>query len=261
MLLREIMSTLERVYPTTLAEAWDNVGLLVGDADREVSHVLTALDLSDEAVDKAIAIGADLIVTHHPLIFKPVARITKQDMIGRRILRLAENGISYYAMHTNFDIAGMADLNAAQLGLENTAVLQVTACDEAGKEVGLGRIGELPRKISVVELAEIVKAMMNLPSVRVYGDAHREVSRVAVCSGSGRSLIDDALAGDAQVYVTGDLDYHSAIDAVSRGLILIDAGHYGTENIFVPFMRQKMKNLFPQLTVEAMDDRRPYAVI
>ena len=258
MTAKTLIAFLEEHYPPAVAEEWDNVGLLVGDAGREISRVLVALDLTDETVDEAVRAGADFIVTHHPLIFKPVRSVTTGDRIGRRILKLAEERIGYYAMHTNFDIAGMAALNAADLGLTDDEPLEVTGLDENGNPYGLGRVGELPSEMTAGDFAQIVKAACGLDSVRLYGDAGRTVKRAAVCGGSGRSLIGDALKAEADVFVTGDLDYHSAIDAVSDGLILIDAGHYGTESGFIACVSALLRDAFPELAVAEAPVRQPY---
>ena len=258
---RSIIEKIEEKYPVSLAEEWDNVGLLVGDPDREVNTVLVALDLTDETLELAAEAGADLIVTHHPMLFKPVSRVTALDRTGRRILALAERRISCYAAHTNFDVAGMAALNAADLGLENDAPLEVTGLDENDIPFGLGRIGDLKEAVTAGALAEKVKEICGLDAVRLYGPAERLVRRAAVCGGSGKSLIGDAIREGAEVFVTGDLDYHSAIDAVSDGLILIDAGHYGTEKGFIACMAETIREFAPDLAVIEAPVKQPYTVV
>ena len=261
MICREIIRKLEEQYPVSLAEEWDNVGLLVGDETADIKKILVALDVTDETVEKAIETGADLIVTHHPLLFKPARRVTMQDHIGRRILKMAAHHISCYAMHTNFDIGGMAYLNAEELELKEDEVLEETGVDEKGQPFGLGRIGNLPREMTASDLARKIKTTYRLEGIRLYGDDSRKVHRLAICSGSGREFISLAREKGADVYVTGDLDYHSAIDGVSDGLILIDAGHYGTEFGFIPFMAGKLHELFPSLAIEQADIKQPYCVV
>ena len=261
MTVKEILDLIEEIYPSSLAEEWDNVGLLVGDPAGEVTKVLVALDLTDEACDLAVSEGVQLIVTHHPLLFAPLKRVVADDRVGRRVLKLAKNGISCFAAHTNFDIAGMADLNAADLGLQDPEPLEVTGLDENGQPYGLGKAGDLKEDMTAGAFAERVKTVCGLEAVRLYGPAERTVRRAAVCGGSGRSLIKEALRSGADIYVTGDLDYHSAIDAVSDGLILIDAGHYGTEKGFIAGMAQTIRKAFVDLTVIEMPVRQPYAVV
>ena len=260
MTVSDIIRKTEELYPPHLAEEWDNVGLLVGDRDKEVRKVLIALDASDQAVERAVSEKADLILTHHPLIFKPLKRVTADDRIGRRILKMAAAGISYYAMHTNFDIAGMAALNEGELGLIGTAPLAVTGRTEE-EDYGFGRIGHLKEAVTVRQYASYVKEVYDLPDVRIYGDPEKKISRVAVCSGSGRSFVGEALRNGAEVYVTGDIDYHTAIDAVSDGLILLDAGHYGTEFGYIAHMAGKIAEWFPEIEVICEPIAQPYTSI
>ncbi len=261
MKIREIIGELEAIAPLSYAMEWDSCGLLVGDEEREVGTVLVALDATDDVIGHAIDCGAGLILTHHPMIFSPVGRVVRSDRIGRRILDLAEHRIACFAMHTNFDVAKMADLNSEDFGLTDTRVLSVTTTNEQDLPEGLGRIGELPEKMTLSEFARTVRDVCRLSSVRVYGDADDTVKTVAFCSGSGKSMIGDALAMGADVFVTGDLDYHTAIDAVSDGLYLIDAGHYGTEFGFISYMQKELTKRFPDLTVIAETIQSPYKEI
>lgn len=139
----ELISWLEKKYPTDAAEDWDNVGLLTGDDNTEVSHVFLALDLTEETLAEAIENGADMILTHHPMIFSGIKKINNHSFTGRRILTLIRKGIVYYAMHTNYDVLGMADLSADYMKLENPSVLSVTE-EREGEIQGFGRVGDLP---------------------------------------------------------------------------------------------------------------------
>ncbi|MDO4805409.1 MAG: Nif3-like dinuclear metal center hexameric protein [Lachnospiraceae bacterium] len=260
MKLKDIMRILEEDFPKGLAAEWDNVGLLVGDTMAEIRKVLVSLDVTDDAVDAAVRCGADLILTHHPLLFRPLKTVNEQDFIARRVRKLIKHDINYYAMHTNFDIAAMADLNAADLHLKNPEVLEVVGRDDDGREYGYGRIGQLDAETRLSAFAEKVKEAMRLPAVRVYGDADLSVLTVAVSSGSGKGSVQDAISKGADVLITGDLDYHTAIDANARGLALIDAGHYGTEFAFIPYMENYVREKLPELEVESMTIRQPYEV-
>lgn len=258
---REITEILERDYPKSAALSWDNVGLLVGDPDREVKRIFVALDVTDETLEEAVRAGADLMITHHPLLFSAVKRVTADDFIGRRIIRLIESGISYYAMHTNFDVKGMADLNAAALGLSGCTVLEETGTDEQGRTEGIGRAGLLLPGMGLEELAAYVKERLGLPGVLVYGKTEEKITRVAVSGGSGKSMVGAALAKGMQALVTGDIDYHTGIDAAAQGLCIVDAGHYGTESMFIGFMRERLLELFPEISVEAAKIRQPFAIL
>ena len=256
---KEIIEVLEKRYPPSLAAEWDNVGLLVGDAEKEVRIVYTALDLTDTVLERAVSAGADLIVTHHPMIFRPVSGITRQDFIGRRIMGLIEHGISYYAMHTNFDIAGMADRNARDLQLENPEVLEcVSLTDDI--PVGYGRVGNVSGSPSLGEFARNVKKIYALDAIRVYGDETKPVHRAAVSSGSGKSSLRDAIKAGADVLITGDVDYHTAIDAVMQGIAVIDAGHYGTEYCFIGEAASFLESACPGITAVRDGVQQPYRV-
>ncbi len=255
----EIIRLLEEDYPVSAAESWDNPGLLVGRADRKVKKIFVALDVTDETLEQAVQAGADLMITHHPLIFGSLKQVNDQSFIGRRVLKLIENGISYYAMHTNFDVRGMADINERQLGLTDTEVLEVTG-EHAGVPEGIGRVGSLSKPLSLKEMAELVKTGMQIPSVLLYGSPEHIIRRAAVSSGSGKSMVPAALAAGAEVLVTGDVDYHTAIDALAQGLAVIDAGHYGTEYCFIAFMKEKLELLLPDCSIIPAEIRFPFTV-
>lgn len=255
---KEITDRLAMRWNPSFALDWDNVGLLVGREDKEIKKIFVALDVTDETLDQAIAFGADLMITHHPLLFSPVKKINTGDFIGRRLIKMIQADLCYYAMHTNFDVKGMAALNQECLGLQNTEVLEITSQEPTE---GIGRVGELKESITLGAFAEKVKSDFQIPDVRAYGDCEKKVQRVAVSSGSGKSMIKTALAKGADVLVTGDIDYHGGIDAVAQGLMIIDAGHYGTEYCFISYMKKELENMFPDIRVESADIRHPYQVI
>ena len=227
----ELTSWLEKKYPAAAAEDWDNVGLLTGDDTREISHVFLALDLTEETLAEAVKNGADMILTHHPMIFSGIKKINNHSFTGRKILTLIQKGIVYYAMHTNYDV------------------------------LGFGRVGELSETMTLGAYAKLVKESLKLNDVKVYGDLDREVKRIAVCTGSGKSMIHDALAAGADAYVTGDIDHHTGIDTVAEGLALIDAGHYGTEYIFMDAMKKELNQAFPELKVSCAAVKSPYTIL
>ena len=257
---KDIIEILEREYNPSFAESWDNVGLLAGDREREVKRVFLALDVTDETLKAAIDFKADMMITHHPIIFSGMKRVVAEDFIGRRIIGLISSHISYYAMHTNFDILGMADLSGDFLRLSDREVLEVTF-EEGNRREGIGRIGSLPKEMTLRECALFVKEQFQLPHVIVYGNPDTRVERAAVCTGSGKSLMGDVIGKKAQVYITGDVDYHTAIDAVAQGVCVIDAGHYGTEYIFMEYMRRELAEKLPELEVGKMEVLHPCTVL
>lgn len=256
----DLTSWLEEKYPSKAAESWDNVGLLVGSDEGEVSHVFLALDLTEKVLEEAIEAGADMIITHHPMIFSGIKKINNHTFTGRKILKLIQQGIPYYAMHTNYDVLGMAELSADYLDLQNTEVLSVTEETEDGQQ-GFGRVGELPKAMHLNVFARFIKASLKIGEVKVYGELSKSVKKVAVCTGSGKSFIDEAIAAGADVYVTGDIDHHTGIDTVAKGMAVIDAGHYGTEYIFMNAMREEIAEAFPDLKVSCAKVESPYVII
>lgn len=256
----ELTSWLEKKYPADAAEDWDNVGLLTGDDTNEISHVFLALDLTEETLAEAIENGADMIITHHPMIFSGIKKINNHSFTGRKIITLIRKGIVYYAMHTNYDVLGMADLSADYTKMHNTTVLSVTE-ERNGEVQGFGRVGDLPEEMTLKEYAQMIKKSLKLSDVKVYGDLDSKVKRAAVCTGSGKSMIKDAIKAGADVYVTGDIDHHTGIDTVAQGLALIDAGHYGTEYVFMDAMKKELEQAFPGLKISSAEVKSPYTTL
>lgn len=260
MLCKDVMSAIESSYARGFALDWDNVGLLVGRDDKEIGRIYLALDAVDESIKEAAQFGADLLVTHHPLIFGGMKRITNQDFIGRRVLELARRDICYYAMHTNYDVVRMGKLAADLLGLLRQEVLDVTY-EGPEEEIGVGRVGFLEGPTVLGSCCETVKKAFSLDAVRAFGDLNMQVHKAAVCPGSGKSVIQDALNKGADVLITGDIGHHEGIDAVAQGMAVIDAGHYGMEHIFVEDMRRFLTERLPGVEIIAAPVKHPFTSV
>ena len=268
MICDDIIKKIEEEYPLDMAEEWDNPGLLVGKRQAEVSRVMIALDATEDVIRQAVDADASLLITHHPIIFGKIGSVSSDTSVGRRLIALIEHNVACYAMHTNFDVLGMAHLNEKQLGLVDAHVLEVTR-DNDGIEEGIGRIGEWETPRTLREAAEFVRSSLGLQHVRCYGLGEEKEGapepegfyRVAVCGGSGKSVVRLAIEEGAQILVTGDIDYHTAIDALAEGLYIIDAGHYGTEYGFISYMAGKMRKLFNELEILEADTVNPFRVI
>jgi dinuclear metal center YbgI/SA1388 family protein len=259
---KEIMNKLEERWNPSYALSWDNVGLLVGREDKEIHRIFTALDVTDETLCQALSFGADMMITHHPLLFSPVKKINSGDFIGRRLIKMIQSDLCCYAMHTNFDVMGMAVLNEKTLKLCDTEVLEVTSTDtDTGKPEGIGRVGQLMEETSLEQFAGDVKKEFDIPQIRIYGDMERKIRWVAVSSGSGKSMVSEALHKNADVIVTGDIDYHTGIDAVAAGIAVIDAGHYGTEYCFIEYMEKELKKMFPECETGKAAVEHPFQVM
>ena len=264
MTVNEITAEIEKRIPRERALDWDNVGLLVGDGTAEARRVYLALDVTDEVVEHAVRQKADLILSHHPLIFSGMKQVTEDTFQGRRIRKLIRHDISCYAMHTNFDVCVMGDLAAEKLGLFDVEVLEVCGAGHRGEETGeavpygIGCVGVLPEAVTLRQMAERTAAAFDISHVKVFGDEERPVCRVAVCPGSGKSDIPYALSSGADVYITGDIDHHSGIDAVAQGLSIIDAGHYGVEHIYMEYMKHFLQERLPELEVFTEPKQEPF---
>ena len=256
----EVMERLEELSPKMYAEDWDNVGLLVGRREKEVRKIYIALDATDEVIEEAVLAQADMLLTHHPLIFSPIKNLSSEDFIGRRVLRLARHDIAYYAMHTNFDIMGMADAAADEIGLRKAQVLDITYEDDIAKE-GIGRYGKLPSIMTLRECAEHVKRCFHIDKVKVFGDLDTSIETAAISPGSGKMVIADAVNKKVDVLITGDIDHHAGIDANAQGLYMIDAGHFGLEKIFIPYMKEFLQREFRDVMVFTHPLTSPYEII
>jgi len=265
MLCKEIINLIEKKYAKSFAMSWDNVGLLAGRSDKEVRKIFVALDATDDVLDAAIEAGADMLITHHPLIMSGLMRVTDDYFIGNRLMKLIRNDISYYAMHTNYDVRGMADLSGEMLQMKNAEVLEVTCESEddiRGRHTeGIGRVADLEKRITLRQCCELVKKVFSLENVKVFGNLEAQIGRIAICPGSGKSVIKTALKKGADVLITGDIGHHDGIDAVAQNLAIIDAGHYGVEHIFIKDMVEYLKENLCGIEVSGEEIRHPFTVI
>lgn len=264
-LCSDIIKELDCLAPPSCACDWDNPGLLAGRAQKEVKKILVALDVTTEVTEQAIREGVDMVITHHPLVFRALKKINDQNFISKRIVQLLQADISYFAMHTNFDCAPgcMADLAAERIGLTDGKPLEVTG-EMNGEPIGIGKIGYLKEAMTVAETAELVKKAFGLPFVLVYGENQvpGKISRAAISPGAGGSMIEHGLAARAEVLITGDIGHHDAQDAAENHMAVIDAGHYGLEHIFIPYMKAYLERQFGlEIEVVEAEEAFPARVI
>lgn len=261
MKVKEIIEKLSKDYPPQLALGWDNPGLQVGHADREVKKIIVALDATDEVISTCIKKGAQLLVTHHPLLMSGLKKINDGDYLGRKVLALAEHGVAHYAIHTNYDVTKMGELAKERLKLTDAQVLEATGNLEDGTVCGIGSVGKLPHEMTAGECCTYVKEAFSLDSARLFGDPDTKIQCLGVSPGSGKSMIAPALRMGAQLLVTGDIGHHDGLDAVDQGLLVIDAGHYGVEQIFIRQMAAYLSEHFPQIKVEEVRVGEPFVVL
>lgn len=240
--VKDILTCLEQFAPVSLAESWDNVGLMAGDPAQAVSKVLCALDVTEGVVAEAAHSGAQLIVAHHPLIFTSIHAVTACDATGRALIDAIQHHISVICMHTNADCAegGVNDALAQTLGLMDIGNMG------AGENGMLGRVGSLPAAMQPKEFAAYVKEKLYAGGVR-FTDGGKAISRVAVGGGACGKMMDDAIAKGAQAFVIGDCSYDIMQRAQSLGLTLVDAGHFPTENPVAAVFAAKIKEKFQEV--------------
>ena len=249
--VKEIYGELDRWAPFAIQMEFDNAGFLVGRGERTVRRVLVSLDITREVADEAVEWGAELIISHHPVIFHPVKSITDQEPTGRILLRLAEGGVAAICAHTNLDAAqgGVNDCLARALGLTGTGQLHQDGTLADGSPYGIGRVGTAHAAgLTAGAYAAFVKERLSAASVR-YVDGGRPVSRVAVGGGSCGSMLDDAWAAGCDTFVTADVKYDVFLRARELGLNLMDAGHYATEQVVCPPLARFLQVRFPTLEV------------
>ena len=248
MKVSDILSCVEQSAPNYMKMDWDNVGLLCGDADQQVTKILVALDPFEEVCREAQQIGAQLILTHHPLIFRPCKSVTQADPVGRAIRFLVKHDISAINAHTNLDCApgGVNDVLAQRLGLSQVSVIDPQGTDSQGRLWGLLRMGSVPEQ-SLELFLDTVKTRLSCPGLR-YVSAGRPVKRVAVGGGACGSELMDAVRAGCDTFVTSDLKYNQFWDAQDWGINLIDAGHFYTENPVCTMLKDLMQENFPEIT-------------
>lgn len=234
----EVAAFLEKKVPAALKLDFDNVGLLCGFPAREVTRVLTVLDITREAIAEARELDAELIVSHHPVIFTPLRQVTDDTPTGDRVIRLIQSGISAICLHTNLDRleGGVNSALARALGGEEEELLD------------MGCVCRLPEKMKLSAFLRQTREALNAPDMRYY-DAGRAVERIAVCGGAGGDIIYEAVALGCDTVVTGEIKHHQWIDGAELGLNLIEGGHFATENVVVPVLADLLRREYPEVDV------------
>ena len=252
----DVLHYIESVAPNNLKLEWDNVGLLCGRSGKEVRTVLVALDPFTHVCEEAARVGADLLVTHHPLIFQGLKSVTDQTTIGRAMMMLIANDISAINAHTNLDCApgGVNDRLAATLGLSNVEVIDPMGVDADGKEWGLLRKGTVKEQ-ELSAFLSAVKAALGCEGLR-YVDSGKPVCKVAVGGGACASELMDAYRAGCDTFVTSDVKYNQFWDAKDLGMNLIDAGHFYTENPITRCLAEKIAAQFPEVAVKISETHR-----
>jgi dinuclear metal center YbgI/SA1388 family protein len=243
----DVAAFLDEFAPPVLAESWDNVGLLVGDFKQSVRRVMTCLTITPASAREAVAEHADLVVTHHPLPFRPLTRLTSETSEGRLLLKLIEAKISVFSPHTAFDSAQEGINQRLATGLQLAQIEPIVPIGEAGQ--GAGRRGRLPAAISLTELAARIKRLLAIEYLQVVGPLDRSVRHVAVACGSAGEFMTPAKAAGCDCLVTGEVRFHGCLEAESLDIGLVLAGHFASERFAVEELAGVLTGRFGSLQV------------
>jgi dinuclear metal center YbgI/SA1388 family protein len=252
--LSELCRFLDAFAPSTLSEEWDNVGLLVGDADKQIERVMTCLTITQASCAEAVTKGASLIITHHPLPFKPLRRLTTESTPGRLLLKLIRAGIAVYSPHTAFDSTaeGINQQLAEGIGLSEINPLVVSPLDATGS-IGSGRCGRFIKPLRLSESAQRLKAFLKIQGLHIVGPDDALISTAAVACGSGGSFLEHAIQQNIDLLVTGEASFHTCLEAEARGVHLLLAGHFATERFAVEKLVDLLASEFPKIVVWASE--------
>jgi dinuclear metal center YbgI/SA1388 family protein len=244
--LKDVITALEQLAPPRLAAEWDNVGLLVGTARPTITRLMTCLTLTPEVAREAVAEQADLVVSHHPLPFRPVKRITNETATGSVLLELLATGIGVWSGHTAWDSAagGINQLLAETLDLEHVGPIEP---DEASPDTGFGRMGTAPAGRTVADLARRLTALLGCPGCHVAGTAERAAGRVGIVCGSGGESVATVAAAGCQTLVTGEIKLHDALAAVAHDLAVVAVGHHASERFAMEVLADRIASSLPEV--------------
>lgn len=252
MKIKEVTDYLEQRFPLCLQEDFDNCGVQCGDVEQEVTGVLVCFEMTEKVIEEALAMKANLVISHHPLMLRRgICKIEPKDRVGRVLCKALGNGMVLYSMHTNIDSAegGGNDVFAEKLGLQAVKVLVPTHETALADKNGLGRIGRLPQPMKRNDFLQYVKDKMGLQVVRYYGCEDQNIETVAVCGGGGASFIEDAMRAGADAYVTGDIKYHDFFRADAK-MLIADIGHYEGEFYIREIIYKAIKEKFTTFAAE-----------
>lgn len=247
--VKDIFDYLNMLAPVELKMDFDNVGLLVGDSECPVNKCIIALDITDEVIEEAVTAKAELIISHHPIIFGALKSVTANDLTGRKVISLVRNNISALCMHTNLDIAegGVNDALMKTLDARTEGFLEYAGCDNNGKEAGCGRIGTLENEMQFDDFLGFCKERLKANGLRYYKAGDR-VKNIAVMGGAGGSSVALAKSLGCDTFVTSDIKYNNFLDAKELGINLIDADHFCTENVVVQVLLEELSAEFPNVS-------------
>ena len=265
-----VMSVMEDFAPECLAYDNDNVGLLVGEKNATVRKILTALELTNDVLDEAIGLKADIIIAHHPIMRSPIKRVTDETLLGQKIIKLIKNEIAFFAAHTNLDITqgGVNDTLFEILALSNQEPLIIIPYSRRYDNIAnaskippsMGRVGELLAPMKTSDLIAVIKKRLNLNTVNYVGDISKVINKIGICTGSGSSadFLEAAFKKGCDALISGDVTHHNAQTALELGLVVIDGTHYATEAVITDVITDRIQTaaLLNQIEVEVIKSKK-----
>lgn len=264
--VKDIDRIMEEHAPARFKESYDNVGLMIGDKEAKVTSVLVALDCTLEVIEEAKNKGCNLILTHHPLLFRKPSNITMDTLLGRKILEIIKSNINVYSSHTNLDSVkgGINDIIMELLGFSNYSTIELS--DRRGdndNSTGIGRIATLSEPIILAEMCDRIKKYLNIPFLRYSGEDSSKIRKIAVINGSGQDYFNAAKRLGADCIITGDTTYHYVSDFNEEGVSIIDAGHFATEwpamKVIAKWLKNSLENKgFKNSVFESEFSKNPY---
>lgn len=245
--LKNIIEIIESEYaPLNFKLDFDNVGLMIGDANENINSILIALDCTLKVIEEAKKLGCNLIITHHPILFKSPKSITTETLLGKKIIEIIKSNINVYSSHTNLDAVphGINEIVMDILDFKNYSVMEKNELEFKGMQAGIGRIVELEKSITLEELCDKVKDSLEIKKLRYAGEENKLVKKIAVINGSGTDLLQCAKKLGADCVITGDTTYHYVSDYTEEGIAIIDAGHFETEWISMKVIAKLLEEKF-----------------
>lgn len=251
MKVKDIIGAIEEFAPLRLQEEWDNSGLLIGSEDSDIESVLVGFDCTPDLIAEAVSTGSGMVVTHHPLIFRGLKKIDESEPVGAAVAAAIRGNIAVYASHTPSDkvLGGVSGAMARRLGLED-----IRALDPEEDGTGLGAVGDLTIPMTPQEALEMVREKLELPVLRASAPICGQITRIAMCGGSGSSLAGKARSCGAQLYLTGDVSYHDF--ATPEGFMIADVGHFESEVEIVSILFSVIRKKFPNFAVRISEGLR-----
>jgi len=261
--INDVINIMKKIAPENLKESYDNVGFMIGDRNNEVTKILVALDCTLQVIDEAKTIGAELILTHHPLLFKRPKSITTDTLQGKKIINLIKSDIALYSSHTNWDSVkdGLNDEFVNLLGFKESKIIEKNPLDPTA---GVGRIVELKEDITIEEIINIIKDKFNLENLRFSGELNKRVRTIALVNGSGEDYLQSAYELGAEVIITSDTTYHFVSDYEEMGFSVIDIGHFNSEWPLMMELSKRIKEILEPMGVDivlSQEVKDPYKFI